>query len=165
MSDALKIHLDTEDSAICTFGPVICAVWRRAQSTEAVGVADAAIEELVERYGEGRRLFYLHRTPDRPGFHRSSAELQKAMIAHFERQEERFLAAALALEAKGLGGAMHRAVTAAVMRIRKSKVRSQPFVDARDGVRWLGELSRDVSPFDANALIRALSDANLCLKT
>jgi hypothetical protein len=144
---------------------VIYVVWRDVSSTAPIAAADAAIEEMVARYGEGRRLFYVHRTPDRPGFQRTSGELRRAAIAHFERQEERFIAAALAMEAKGLAGTMSRAITAGVLLVRKSQVRSEPFVDARDGVRWLAELSGDDNPFDADEMINALVAADLCLSS
>jgi hypothetical protein len=162
MSDALTIHLDDETGAVCRFGPVVYVVWRDWSSTAPVAAADGAIEEMVGRYGDGRRLLYVHRNPDLPGFRRQDRALHQAALDHFDRHEERFLAAAIAHESTGFAGAVVRAISSAVMAIRRTRVRVESFGDARDGVRWAADVARDVSPFDADEMVRQLTEADLC---
>ncbi len=165
MSDTLKLHLDDDDGAVCSYGPVLYVVWRDTSSTAPIPVADAAIEEMCARYGEERRLFYLHRAPDRPGFHRSDSELRKATLDHFERHESRFAAAAIAIEASGFSGAVLRSITAGVLLVRQTQLKTESFKDAREGVRWLKSRASDGNAFDSEAMIEALAAHGLCLSS
>jgi hypothetical protein len=163
MSHTLTLHHDDEDATVCRFGPVIYIVWRSAQALAPVTAADAAIEEMAAQFGEDRRLYYVHRATDRPGFQRSDPAVRKAMMDHFRRHEERFLAAVVAIEAKGVWGGVIRSISSGVMLLlRRSGVRTEVFRDVRDGVRWLAEYGHETSPFDPQQLIDALTEADLC---
>lgn len=160
--DELKSYRDDADAAVCTFGPIIYAEWRATRDLATVDAADAAVADLVARYGDGRRLLYVHRLPDTPGFHRAAPAVRTAMVEHFKRHDAHFLASVVAIESTGIGGAMARAVGGGVMLLLRSRVKTQWFSDARDGVRWLATYASDVSPFDAEAMIASLQDAGLC---
>ena len=87
--------------------------------------------------------------------------MRDAMMKHFERHDSRFCAAAVAIEAEGFGGSIIRSVTAGVLLVRKTAVRTESFKDARDALRWLQVLAKDVTPFDAEAMIAELSARKL----
>jgi cytochrome c556 len=165
MGEGLKIYLDDATGAVATFGPVVYVVWRAHNAIEPVDAAERAVVDLGERYGEGRVLFYVHRAPNESGMIRSNPEVRDAMMRHFERHDRRFLAAAVAIEAEGFSGSIIRSVTAGVLLVRKTAVRTESFKDARDAVRWLGVLSKQASPFDAEAMVGALSAKGLALAT
>jgi len=162
--DELVFYLDNDDGAVCTFGPVVYVVWRRG-SVDCIRCADLAVESLVARYGADRRLFYVQRAPRQAGMMRADSALRAAAMDHFERQDSRVSAVAVAIEAEGFGGAIIRSVTAGVLLVRRTRMHIESFKDARDGVRWLARAAKDVSPFDADAMIRALEGANLALRS
>jgi cytochrome c556 len=83
-------------------------------------------------------------------------------MAHFEKHDGRFVAAAVAIEAEGFGASIMRSVTAGVLLVRQTDVRSKTFQDARAGVRWLGSIAPGATPFDAEAMVGALEEALLC---
>lgn len=165
MSASLQVHLDDDDGAVCSYGPVIYVVWRDSGSTSPIDAADAAIDRMCAEYGEDRRLFYLHRAPDRPGMHRTDSELRKATLEHFARHESRFAAAALAIEASGFGGAVLRSITAGVLLVRPTRIETESFKDARAGVRWLMSRAGEHNRFDGEAMIEALTERGLCLSS
>jgi hypothetical protein len=162
MADELKVRMDDELGAVCQYGPVVYVVWRDWSSLAPIEAADAAIEEMAARYGDGRRLLYVHRKPDLPGFRRQDRALHQAALEHFERHEERFLGAAIAFECSGVAGAIVRAISGGIMAIRRTRVKVQSFGDARDGIHWLGDLSREADPFDPAEMVAALTAAELC---
>lgn len=164
LNDELVVYLDNEDGAVCSFGPVVYVVWRLG-SVDCIKSADSAIEALVARYGADRRLFYVQRAPHQAGMMRADSAVRAAAMDHFERQDSRVGAVAVAIEAEGFGGSIIRSVTAGVLLVRRTRMRIESFKDARDGVRWLAKLAKDTSAFDADAMIRALEAANLSLKS
>lgn len=165
MKDELIIYLDSDAGAVVSFGPVIYIVWRNHASTECIRHADIAVEKLVARYGADRRLFYVQRAPQAANMMRTDSDVRRAAMEHFERTDDHVHAVAVAIEAEGFGGSIIRSVTAGVLLVRRTKLRIESFKDARDGVRWLGTLAKDVTPFDAEAMIVALERANLALTT
>ncbi len=165
MSEELVVHLDTAKGAVCTYGPVIQVVWRTHDSVEPLLFADNAIARMVTTYGEGRKLFYVQRAPHLAGVRKNDPAVRDAALKHFERHDARFVAAAVAIEAEGFGGSVIRSVTAGVLLVRKTAVKTECFKDARDGVRWLGKLAATVNPFDADDMIRQLERGQLALTT
>lgn len=165
MSEELLVHLDDKDSgAVCSFGPVVYVVWRSHASIDCIKHADLAIDRMVKRYGDGRKLFYVQRAPHSGGIMKANPEVREAAMAHFERHDARFFATAVAIEAQGFSGSVIRSVTAGVLLVRKTAVRTESFKDARDGVRWLGGLAKDINPFDAELMIKQLQQGGLSLK-
>ena len=166
MRDELMIHLDGPTGGVCSFGPVIYVVWRAHDSVDPINTADVAIEKLVARYGAGRKLFYVQRAPQQEGraAYRSDPKVREAALRHFERQDPHFAAAAVAIEAIGFSGSVIRSITGGVLLVRRTAVKTEAFKDARDGVRWLSGRAREVSPFDAEAMIDALQKAGMAMK-
>lgn len=164
MNDELVVYLDNEAGAVCSFGPVVYVVWREG-SVECIKSADLAVEALVARYGSDRALFYVQRAPHQAGMMRADSAVRAAAMDHFERQDSRVGAVAVAIEAEGFGGSIIRSVTAGVLLVRRTRMRIESFKDARDGVRWLGKLAKGNSDFDPEAMILALQAANLALKS
>lgn len=165
MSEELVMHLDDKDmGAVCTYGPVVYVVWRSHASVDCIKHADSAIDRLVKRYGDGRKLFYVQRAPHSGGIMKANPEVRDQAMKHFERHDARFAACAVAIEAQGFSGSVIRSVTAGVLLVRKTAVRTESFKDARDGVRWLGTVAKDVNPFDAELMVKALEAGGLALK-
>jgi hypothetical protein len=161
MVETLHIYLDDASGAVATWGPVVFIVWRAYDSTAPMEAAELAVPDLVARYGEGRKLFYVHRAPGGAKF-ASNPKVREAAMAHFEKHDTRFVAAAVAIEAEGFVASIVRSLTAGVLLVRKTDVRSGSFQESRDAVRWLGPISQTMTPFDAEAMIRALEEALLC---
>lgn len=161
VTETLNIYLDDVTGVVATWGPVIFIVWRAHHSTAPIEAAELAVPDLVARYGGDRRLFYVHRAPGGAQV-KSTPRVMEAAMAHFERVDARVAAAAVAIEADGFAGSIIRSVTAGVLLVRKTAVRSASFKDARDGVRWLGAMSPGISPFDGHAVIQALQTAGYC---
>jgi cytochrome c556 len=165
MSEELVIHFDDKDTgAVATWGPVVYVVWRSHASLDCIQHADLAVERLVKRFGAGRKLFYVQRAPHSGGIMKANPEVREGAMKHFERHDAHFAAAAVAIEAQGFSGSVIRSVTAGVLLVRKTAVKTESFKDARDGVRWLATIAKDVNPFDAEAMIKALEAADLALK-
>ena len=160
MEEELITHLDSDAGAVVRYGPVLYVVWRNPDTVEPVPYADQAANAMVRRYGRGRNLLYVHRAPDGVGRHGN--ETREAVMAHFDRTEPYFRAAALAIEATGFAGAAVRSVTAGVLLVRRNGPVSKVFNDARVGVRWLETMADPSAPFDAEAMIRKLRAQELC---
>src|SRR5690606_6567001 len=117
---------------------------------------------LMRRYGSGRKLLYVHRTPDAGAFSRHGDETRNAVMKHFDRTEPYFRAAALAIETTGFAGTAVRSVTAGVMLVRRTAVKSKVFDDARAAIRWLATMCDPSAPFDPEAMIAGLRQRELC---
>ncbi len=163
MGEGLKTYLNDATGAVVTYGPIVFVVWRAHNAIEPVDAAERAVVDLAAQYGEGRKLFYVHRAPNEAGMPRSKPEVRDAMMKHFERHDGRFAAAAVAIEAEGFGGSIIRSVTAGVLLVRKTAVRTESFKDARDALRWLAVVAQPISPFDAEAMIAELSKQKLVI--
>jgi hypothetical protein len=168
MAETLKMYMDGPTGAVCTWGPVVYVVWRGLASFQPIEAADLAIDTLVERYGDGRKILYVQRLPERepgaPAFRRDNHVMQGAM-AHFERHDPHVVASAVAIESKGFGASVFRSIAGGIMLVRRTEVKTEIFTDAREGVRWLHTLTQPgVNAFDAAELIVAVQMAGLALK-
>ncbi len=158
----LIIHLDDESGAVVRFGPVLYVVWRAPDNANPIQYADEAVRALITRYGKGRNLHYVHRAPDTGTVGGHSEKTREAVMKHFDRTEPYFRAAALAIEATGFAGAVVRSVTAGIMLVRRSGLKTKVFDDARLGLRWLATMTDKVTSFDPDAMITELSGRELC---
>ncbi|MDP2340004.1 MAG: hypothetical protein Q8O67_03515 [Deltaproteobacteria bacterium] len=165
MRDELKIQLDGPTGAVASFGPVVYLIWRAHDSLDPINAADVVMERLIERYGPGRKIFYVQRAPETDGraAYRSDPQVRDAALKHFERHDASVAAAAVAIEAVGFRGSVIRSITAGVLLVRRTAIKTEAFKDARDGVRWLAGLARDVNPFDGEAMIKSLEANRLAL--
>lgn len=160
--EKLVTHFDTPEGAVVRWGPVLYVVWRQRDTAAPVPHADAAADEMVRRYGSERRLLYVHRTPPEYPVGPHSSKTMNVIMAHFERTETFFGAAALAIEATGFAGAAIRSVAAGVLLLRRSQVEHRAFRDARLGLRWLQRVAHPEAGFDAEAMIGKLKSRELC---
>jgi len=165
MADSLQVHLDDATGAVATFGPVIYVVWRAHDSSNNIVVADKAVKQLVAQYGPGRKLFYVQRAPADGSVVKTKPEVRDAAMNHFEETDEHFWGTAVAIEVEGFAGSIIRSVTAGVMLVRRTTIKTETFKDARQGVRWLALAAKDVNPFDGDAMVRALEEKGLALRT
>ena len=163
MAEDLTVQLDSKNGAVVTYGPVVYVVWRNFDDVKVVEAADEVVKNLSRRFGDGRKLFYCHRTPQRTTMGRQNPEVRDAVLKHFERTENLIVGAAVAIEATGFPGSIIRSATAAVLLVRNPSMATKTFADARDGVRWLGNLSRASNPFDFDGMVRALERSGLSL--
>jgi hypothetical protein len=162
-AEELVIHLDSPEGAVVRYGPVLYVVWRAPTPASPVREADEAVRALTRRYGSERKLLYVHRAPDTTSFSRHGDEARDAVMKHFDRTEPYFRAAALAIEATGFGGAAVRSITAGVMLVRRTAVKTKVFDDARAGLRWLATQRDPSTAFDPDAMIAGLRKRELCL--
>lgn len=166
MAEELVVHLDDDVGVVCSYGPLIYVVWRRHDSTMPIEMADRAIDGLIHRYGDGRKFFYVHRAPPKTLGVKSEPEVRPRAMKHFEDHDARFVAAAVAIESDGFGASVVRSVSAGVMLVRRTAVKTEVFKDARDGVRWLAEESRrhpGAVPFDGEGAVAALQRGGFTL--
>ncbi len=161
MSDRLDVFLDDGSAAVVTYGPVVVIVWRALYSTAPMDAADAAVAALTARYGEGRKLFYVHRVPSIGNIVGMHPNLHAMALQHFERHDRHFAAAAIAIESDGFGGAFLRSVAASVIMMRRSVMTTESFADTSAAVRWLGTQAQPTAPFDAEAMVEALNALEL----
>lgn len=166
MRDELCVHLDDDCGVVCTYGPALFLVWRRHDSTLPIEVADQAVAGMVAKYGEGRKFVYVHRAPPKTLGIKSGPEVRTRAMKHFEDHDHRFVAAAVAIESDGFGASVVRSVSAGVMLVRRTLVKTEMFKDSRDGVRWLAqeaEKAPEGIPFDGEEMVQALERAGFTL--
>jgi hypothetical protein len=161
MADALHVELNSPKGACARFGPVVMTVWRQAEA-EVIAAADVAVDAMVKRYGTSRGLYYVQRVPHLPNMMHSDAATRTAALEHFDRVDPYFQAAAVCIEATGFAASVVRSVSAGVMLVRRSAIKTESFREARAGIRWLATLA-DGTPtaFDADACIAALDAERL----
>ncbi len=155
--DRLDIFLDDGCAGVVTFGPVLVVVWRALYSTAPIEAADLAVEALKARYGAGRQLLYVHRVPAIGNIVGMHPNLHSAAIQHFERHDDVFSHAAIAIESEGFGGAVLRSIAASVVMMRQTVITTESFKDIGDGIRWLRSKAQPQVAFDADAMLNAMA--------
>ena len=121
--------------------------------------SNLGLEAMSRHFPGERRLCYVHRLPTTLFAGRRDPAMRSLMVRHFERNESKVGAAAVAIECGGFAGSLCRSIAAGVLLAGGTRVVTSVFDDAVSGVRWLARRAAGDNVFDADAAIAALRAA------